>query len=350
MTATVPEPRANPRLFGHEAALARFERTLALGRLHHAWMLTGPQGLGKATLAWRLARRVLATGPASGSPDDPASPLFRQVASGAHPDLFVLEAEHGRGGRLVEIAVARVRELLERTRATALGGRRVVLVDPADALNRSAANALLKQLEEPPPGLVFLLVVHRPAALPATIASRCRRLPLQPLDRDTVERALAVLLPDRDPAEHARLAELAEGRPGRAVRLADAAVFEIYGRLLDWLCGDRRTSGLLELTTALERYGREAGLEAAAALPALLVRRAVHLRLGRGSPVELVADERQRLARLATSTPLEALAALWEKLDALPRRIEGRHLDPGQALVTALDALARTLAGPVAAP
>lgn len=350
MSSTVPEPRANPHLFGHEAALARFERALARGRLHHAWMITGPQGVGKATLAWRLARRLLVRDVAGGPPDDPGSPLFRQVVSGAHPDLFVLEAERGRGGRLAEITVARARELLERTRATAYGERRVVLVDPADALNRSAANALLKQLEEPPPGLVFLLVVHRPAALPATIASRCQRLPLRPLDRATLERALATLLPDREPGERARLAELAEGRPGRAVRFADAALPELYGRLLAWLEGERRPSGLLELAAALERHGREAGIEAATAVPCLLVRRLVRTRLGRGPAAELVAEERRRLERIATSAPLEGLAALWEKLDGLPRRIEDSYLDPGQALVTALDALARTLADPAAAP
>lgn len=350
MTAGFPEPRSNPHLFGHADALARFGEALARGRLHHAWMLTGPQGIGKATLAWHLARRLLADIAEAERAHDPGSALFRRVASGAHPDLFALEAGRGRGGRTVEIGVAAVRELLERVHGTAWGSRRVVLVDPADALGRSAANAMLKLLEEPPEGLVFLLVVHRPAALPATIASRCLRLPLSPLDRPTVERALTCLLPDHPPEQRARLAELCEGRLGRAALYADGAAFELYERLLDWLGKGAPTSAMIALVAALEAHARITELEAACAIPALLVRRCVLLRIGRPPGLALVADENRRLALLAQRAPLEALASLWEKLDTLPRRIEGRHLDPGQALITALDALGRTLAGPVTTP
>lgn len=349
MTVPVPAPRANPHLFGHERARTRFGDALQRGRLHHAWLFTGPAGIGKATLAWHLARRLLAPADDPGQAADPASRLFRTVASGAHPDLFALEAEPGRGGRLVEITVGRVREVIERVHGTAYGSRRVVLVDPAEALNRSAANALLKLLEEPPAGLVFLLVAHRPAAVPGTVASRCLRVHLRPLDRGTTEAALAALLPESPASERARLAEFCEGCPGRAVACADGRVFELYGRLLDWLREPERPSALLATAAALSDYAGDAGLAAATAIPALLVRRMLDLRLGRGPAVELVAGEQERLRPLATRAPLEALATLWEKLDALPRRIESHYLDPGQALVTALDALARTLAAPVAA-
>lgn len=348
MTEPLVPPRANPHLFGHEAAWARFAAALREGRLHHAWLLLGPAGIGKATLAWHFARRLLSDDDPARA-NDPASPLFRMVASGAHPDLFALEAEQGRGGRLVELTVGQVREVIERVHATAFSQRRVVLVDSAEALNRNAANALLKLLEEPPAGLVFLLVSHRPAAVPATVASRCLRLNLRPLDRASTEAVLAALCPDLSAAERARLAEFCQGCPGQALRCLDGRLFALYAQLLDWLADPTPPSGLLGMVRALEEHAADSGLSAAAAVPALLVRRALDLRLDRALRVELVADERQRLWPLAARAPLEALAALWEKLNALPRRIEGQHLDPGQALIVALDALARTLASPAGA-
>jgi DNA polymerase-3 subunit delta' len=349
MTEALLAPRANPHIFGHEAARARFQAAFRDGRLHHAWLFVGPAGIGKATLAWHCARWLLAADDDPTQATDPASPLFRMVASGAHPDLFALEAEQGRGGRLVEITVGRVREVIERVHATAFGQRRVVLVDPAEALNRSAANALLKLLEEPPFGLVFLLVSHRAAAVPETVASRCLRLALRPLDRATTEAVLAALCPDLSAEERARLAEFCQGCPGQAIRCADGRLFALYGRLLDWLADPAPPSGLLAFVRALEDHAADAGLAAATAVPALLVRRALDLRLGRNLAVELVAGERQRLEPLAARAPLAALPTLWEKLSALPRRIESQHLDPGQALITALDALARTLARPAMA-
>ncbi len=133
------------------------------GRLPHAWVLTGPRGVGKATLAYRLARRYLAGDPSSDAALDPTHPVFRQILSGAHPDFHLLQprSRGSRRGQRGEEKVAVVRELIEALLMTSLsgGGRRVLLVDDVDlTLNREGYNALLKLLEEPPPGLLFLLV------------------------------------------------------------------------------------------------------------------------------------------------------------------------------------------------
>ena len=172
MSADAPAPRDNPELYGHQTALAVLGRALSSGRLAHGWLLTGPSGIGKATLAFRFARALLA-GP--NAVDDrlsmgPDHPVFRQVAQGTHPDLRVIEAERdARSGRLrSEITVDTVRAATAALRVTAAaGGCRVAVIDGAETLNRNAANALLKTLEEPPERAVLILVSHRPAALPA---------------------------------------------------------------------------------------------------------------------------------------------------------------------------------------
>ncbi len=237
-------PRANPDLLGHEAG----ERTLLAaaqgGRLAHAWLITGPAGIGKATLAFRFARYLLAGGrhpgqgsllSAAGNEADegtglfvaPDHPAFRRVAGGGHADLLTIERSFDdRRDRLRrEIVVDDVRAIgafLAQTPAE--GGWRIVVVDSADALNRNAANALLKGLEEPPDRALLLLVSDAPGGLLPTIRSRCRRLALQPLPTDIVNALLGRYQPQLDDAERAVLVDLAEGSIGRALALAEAGV------------------------------------------------------------------------------------------------------------------------------
>jgi DNA polymerase-3 subunit delta' len=218
-------PRRRFSLHGHAAAEQRLLKAWQSGKLHHAWLLCGPQGIGKATLAYRFARFLLAgAGDRGGLDVSPASPAARYIAAGAHPDMFVLEcAWDGKNKKLKgEIAVAdarRVSEFLSRT--AALGGFRVAIVDTADDLNVESANALLKGIEEPPSRAVFLLVSHRPGGLLRTIRSRCIALALEPL---TVADTMAVLseigaAAGSEEAELRRAAELSGGSPGRALAL-----------------------------------------------------------------------------------------------------------------------------------
>ncbi len=331
-----PSPRHNPRLFGHEQAVARMRRAMDRDRMPHAWLLRGPKGVGKATLAWHLARELLAGPGGWKSCHHPHDPLFRQVASGAHPELYLLE----RGGgerRSEEILVGDVRGLLERLAATpARAGYRVVMVEEADRLNRNAANALLKMLEEPPPRVVFLLVAQTPAALPGTILSRCAQLALRPLEEPLVARALMELL--ALPAdEAARLASLAGGCIGRAVELAGSGFLDGYGRVLETLAGG---GDLLAAAERLREFADDRGGWGGFALLGEIVRRAVRAEAGLPPAVELVPREGAALAAIAARHPLDRLAALWEKLQAFARRGEGLHLESSQALIVILDELA----------
>lgn len=187
-----PGPRLTADLLGHEAAEREILETCASGRAAHAWLISGPRGIGKATLAFRFARFALAGGLEGGEGGlfgalapaslamDPAHPVFRRVAAGSHGDLRVIErglAEGTGGRRRGEIVIGDVRDLGGFMRMTpSEGGWRVVIVDGAEDMNRNAANALLKGLEEPPGRALLLLVSHNPARLLPTIRSRCRRL------------------------------------------------------------------------------------------------------------------------------------------------------------------------------
>ena len=178
-----PVPRENPHLVGHELAAGALVEAWGSGRLAHAWLIAGPRGIGKATLAYRFARFVLAGGEGGGNDGlamAPEHPVFQRAAAGGHSDLAVIERGLGDRGRLrAEIVVDDVRKANAFLSLTAgEGGWRVVIVDAADEMNRNAANALLKRLEEPPSRVLFLLVSHAPSRMPATLRSRCRLLSL----------------------------------------------------------------------------------------------------------------------------------------------------------------------------
>lgn len=200
---------------------ARLQRALAQGALANGWLVTGPEGIGKATLAYRLARALLHEGGTSldAPPDSRASAL---IASRAHPDLFIAERlfDEKKDRHAAEIAVETSRDLISFLSLTpSLGAWRVVIVDTADDLNRNSANALLKALEEPPAKTAIFVLSAAPGRLLATIRSRCRRLILRPYADDDVAAFL-----EREGAangEDARkIAAAAEGRPGFALKLA----------------------------------------------------------------------------------------------------------------------------------
>jgi DNA polymerase-3 subunit delta' len=238
-----PHPRETRDLFGQEVAELALAQAFAGGRMHHAWLLAGRAGIGKATFAYRLARHMLAKpgerDPAGRSLQVPAtSSAARQVAALAHPGLLVLRRPYDTRLKrfAASIPIDEVRRLRSFLGLTAeAGGWRVVIVDSADELNVNAANALLKSLEEPPPRALFLLVSSQPSRLLPTIRSRCRRLDLPPLGPASLRQAVAAAASaaDIDPpsAEQWRqLERLADGSVRLALQLANGGV-ELYGRV-----------------------------------------------------------------------------------------------------------------------
>ena len=242
-------PRLNPSLIGHADAEAKLLAAIASGRLPHAWLLLGPKGIGKATLAFRFARYLLSGKADSGDPAglslfgdaepaaapeqqslalDPEHPTFRRIAAKGHADLMVLDADlaTGRSSVIPADAIRTLGPFLHQTAGE--GGRRVVIVDALDELNPTGANALLKLVEEPPAGAVLILVAHSMARVLPTIRSRCRVLRLSPLADGEVDAVLAEQAPMEDPAARSQAAGLAHGSPGRALALLEGDGITIH--------------------------------------------------------------------------------------------------------------------------
>lgn len=241
-----PPPWRNDRLVGHDQAEKTMLAAQQSGRLHHAWLLTGPRGIGKATLAWRFARFLLAGqdqgGLFGGGPENldvsSDAPGRHLIDARSHPDLYHLRRalNHDTGRIRAEIAVDDVRGLGEFMHMTpAMGKWRVAIVDSADEMNRNSANAVLKILEEPPPNAVLLIVSHAPGRLLPTIRSRCRRLALQPLKDDTVVKLLGDYAPETKDEERRALSLLAEGSIGRALELSGAGSLDLYREMVEVL-------------------------------------------------------------------------------------------------------------------
>lgn len=228
-----PHPRETGRVAGHDAEIASFVDAARSGRLHHAWLLAGPRGVGKATFAWAAARWLLADGESDDLTVAPDHPVVRRLRALSEPRLSLVRRPWDeKAGRLrAEITVDEVRRLLGFFHMSAAeGGRRVAIVDAADEMNGPAANALLKMLEEPPKGAVIFLVAHRPARLLPTIRSRCRTLRFAPLPPEAMRDILADLGATGDLT---RLAALSAGSVGEALRLAGQDGLDAYQRVAD---------------------------------------------------------------------------------------------------------------------
>ncbi|MBT2185667.1 AAA family ATPase [Sphingobium nicotianae] len=213
---------------GHDAQIAELITASAAERMHHGWIFAGPKGVGKAGIAFDFAKRLLVAGAGRRLPEARLAPdgddmAVKLLEAGSHPDFVRLErlerdTKSAEGQLARNITVDQVRGLARLLHsAPSMGSRRVILIDSADDLETGAANALLKNLEEPPTGAVFLLVAHRPGRLLPTIRSRCRILRFQALDGDVMLSALAQALPDVPAAERARLVAIGEGSPGQAI-------------------------------------------------------------------------------------------------------------------------------------
>ena len=332
------EPRNNPLLLGHDAAEATILDAMFAGRMHHAGLSTGPEGVGKATLAYRFARRLLAGRPTIQSlAMEPDHPVFKRVAAGSHADLKTLEREYDPKRKRVktQIAIDDVRKIINFMHLTpAEGGWRVIVVDGAEEMNANSANALLKVLEEPPPRAVILLVCSSPGRLLPTIRSRCRRLRLGQLDDATMHTLLGQYLPSLSDDERGRLVTLAEGSPGRAMAMAEDEGLAI-STLVDNLLGNIEKFPLSKGYEIADQLARsETGFSTFMDL----------LRAGVSSAVRAAArgqaDPDQE--RMIAGRPIDAWDDLWQGLTRLQDDTERFSLDKRQAIVAGLGMLTGT--------
>jgi DNA polymerase III subunit delta' len=322
-----PHPRQTYNLIGQNAALSNAERAIRGGVPPQAWLISGPAGIGKATLAYRIARYLLRYGATAEGPADLSLAdndfVSRQIEARAHPGLLVLKRQiNEKTGKLKTILeVDEIRRLGNFFGMTSgAGGWRVAIVDSADEMNDNAGNALLKILEEPPPRGLLMLISHAPGRLLPTIRSRCRRLDLKPIDKARLSAALATMLPDATDADRAVLADISEGSLGLALRLADKDGLAL-AREAEALLQSRRPDvpALLALCDRVARA--EDGLSHFGQFLIQAMSRHIRARAEQG-----MGDRRA----------VEA----WERVGALFARAEGLHMEPRQTVLSSSVAIA----------
>ena len=358
-----PHPRETDRLIGQTGAEAAFLAAYNRGRLHHGWLITGARGVGKATMAWRLARFLLATPENDGGMFAPAPPdsldvsathpVARRMVALSEPRLFLLRRPYDdKAARLKQdITVDEVRRMKSFfTLSAADGGHRVAIIDAVDDMNTSAANALLKLLEEPPARVTLLLVAHQPARLLPTIRSRCRELRLGPLSPADLSEALTAAGGEVASQDRIALAELAGGSVGAAFAMTNLDGLNLYARLIRLFATLPRLDRpqALALADAGAARGAEAQFELIVTLIDLFLARLA--RAGTtGHPAPAAAPgEADLIARLSPN-PIIARhwAELAQSIGLRARRGKAVNLDPAALLldmVLRIDEAAATFA------
>ncbi len=357
-----PEPRANPDLVGHEAAERTLLESWNSGRLAHSWLISGPRGIGKATLAYRFACFLLVhgAGPRADEgpglfgealpparPDSlyvaPENPVFQRIAGRGHGDLISVErrVDEKTGKRKTEIIIDDVRGIgASMSMTSAEGGWRIAVIDAADEMNRNAANAVLKVLEEPPKGAILLLVSHNPGRLLPTIRSRCRNLVLRPLEDATVADLVRRYLPNVGVEDATELARLSEGSVGRALGLSGEGGLDLY----------HEVTGLLETLPRLDverlhalgdKVVRAGADDSFRTLSDLLLWWLGKLILfgAKGGDRTVSEGEQVLMRRLTESVALDRWLEVWEKINHLLSRVDAVNLDRKQVVLNAFLAL-----------
>jgi DNA polymerase-3 subunit delta' len=328
-------PREVDRLFGHQAAARELAGALRSGRMHHGWLIVGPEGIGKATLAYHFARQVLAGSEAV----DRDHPVFRKVAALSHPNLLLIRRswveKSKRWSQWIGVdEVRRLRAFLGHSAGE--GGWRVVIVDRADDLNQSAANALLKALEEPPPQTLFLLISSAEGRLPVTIRSRARALRLSSLGEEDLRGAvLAALERDGREADDEALATalaLSQGSVRRALELVSSEGIELYRQIAGALAELPEVEGprLHRQADRLAAPGESERLDLYFSLLLGLIERLIRFAAtGRGAT-----KEEQRIARrLVSPANLAYWAEAWENISEARAEAFGLNLDKSLLLL-----------------
>jgi DNA polymerase-3 subunit delta' len=343
----LPHPRSRAELFGHGDAEARFVDAFRGGHLAHAWVLAGPRGIGKATLAYRMARFMLRQPHAAagqGLDMAPGDPVFQRVASLGHPDLLVLrrpwDPERKRPKAVIPVEEVR-RAGGFFAKSAGEGGWRVCVVDSVDDLNANGFNALLKAVEEPPDKSLFVIVCHAPGNLPATIRSRCRVMNLRPPADDVADRLVAEHFPDLPHGDRRALVRLASGSPGQALSLAMAGGLDLYRAMVGLIAELPRLDvpalhGFADTAVRRGDDGFRVTMELLAGWLARLVRETAAETPGQD---DFAPGETEAMRRLAGRGSLDRWIELWEKVNRALAEAEALNPDRKQVVLNAFSGL-----------
>lgn len=338
-------PRLCLQVQGQEAIEQLFLQNLGQNKLHHAWLLTGPRGIGKASMAYKIAKFMLhhqnpiTAAQTATSLDVPAgSQAVHLVNAMAHPDFMVLSRPYDlkKDSFKNDIPVAATRRIGNFMSLTSgLASWRICIIDSIDEMTISAANAVLKILEEPPASTLFLLVSHNPGRLLDTIRSRCQTAPLDILSPETVQQLLSNMQPDLEANEAAAIAFLAEGSIGYALEIASLNGLAVYREMVDMLVAMPQPDGV-KLHALAERMNSRSA-DGIFSLFTQFLSAWLH-RMVRGSakglncPV-LFQEEGESMARLMGDSSLEQWVEVWEKVSILTRETELLNLDRKQTVL-----------------
>lgn len=345
-------PRNNPDLLGHEEIEKSLLKDFLAERLPHAIILAGPPGIGKATLAFRLARFLFSQGGAQAglfgdAPSSlqvaPENPVFRRVASAGHADLLTVEREldEKKGKLKSEISVDAVRRIHPFLRMTAAeNGWRVVIVDSAEYLNASSQNALLKVLEEPPEKTLLILTTSQPGSFLPTIRSRCRMVHMEPLPEKIMSKLLDKMAPGLSEAEKISLGRLAEGSIGKALQINKDDGIALYKQLLA-VVSTMPDLDMVKVHDLAEKLGRGAEqnyLAATEIMTGWCERQARAVARGQ-TPADILPGDSAVFDKIRNLYPRDHFLNAWEKISQLLRQTETYNLDKRQAIIGAFLAL-----------
>lgn len=335
-------PKLTRALIGHTRPMEEFLAAAHGGRMPHAWLLSGPQGVGKASFAYLVARAVLShASPTQIKQISPAveSDAARLLETSIHPDMYVLKRSYNektdkfRG----DISVDETRVLKKAfALSSARGGWRVAIIDAIDEVTRNGVNALLKLIEEPPEKCLFLIICHHPGRVLDTIRSRCRQLHFNALNEDELQHIIAGKLNGVDPNEAAAAAFLADGSAGRALALSENGGFDLYRDMVGVMASLPQLD-VEQVHGFANRFGARAAPESFPLFCYLLAgwlhRYARAFSTGQAFQPVFEGEAELAARFMAGQLPLEPAVSLWEKLQQQARAIEALNLDKKQAVL-----------------